>query len=234
MGKDNQPKHRRFIRDLRRRGAVQQPYERLLIVCEGRRTEPQYLREIQQAYRLATAHVQVLHSQAGTEPKRVLEYALTVFKDGDRHRGVHARSFDRIVVVFDRDEHQTYHAALAEAAAQNGKLRNDSGATVPLDAVASVPCFELWLLLHFEDVHAPLHRNEALARLKVHLPSYAKGGGGNWAATQARLDDATQRAQRMAGLTTAHDGTQPYTAMSELVARLVHLRDGSPAPIGAR
>lgn len=225
MGKDNQPKHRQAARGLRRRAAVRQPYERLLIVCEGEKTEPQYLREIQQAYRLATAHVQVLHSEIGTEPQQVLEYALTVFKEGDCARGVHPRAFDRIVVVFDRDEHKTYHAALAQAAAQDGKLRNDDRAAVPLDVVASVPCFELWLLLHFEEVHAPLHRHEALERLKAHLPGYEKGGGGLWIATKTALGDATVRAQRLATATTARDGTQPYTAMHELVSRLVHLKD---------
>jgi hypothetical protein len=225
MGRDNQPKDRQAARELKRRAAVRQPYERLLIVCEGGKTEPQYLCEIQRAYRLATAHVRVLHSQLGTEPQQVLEYALTVFKEGVRERGVHPRAFDRIVVVFDRDEHKSYHAAMAQAAAQNSKLRNDNGTPVPVDVVASVPCFELWLLLHFEDVHAPLHRREALERLKAYLPGYEKGGGGHWAATQGRLADATQRAMRFAEATTAYDGIQPYTAMHELVSRLVHLKD---------
>lgn len=225
MGKDNQPKHRQAARDLKRRAAIRQQYERLLIVCEGEKTEPRYLHEIQQAYRLATAHVQVLHSQFGTEPQQVLEYALTVFKEGDRERGVRAREFDRIVIVFDRDEHRSYHAALEKAAAQSGKLRSDNRTAVPVDVVASVPCFELWLLLHFEAVLAPLHRHEALNRLKAHLPSYEKGGEGCWAATQAHLDDATQRAKYLANATTAYNGDQPYTAMHELVLRLVHLKD---------
>lgn len=225
MGKDDQPKHRQAARALKRRAAVRQPYERLLIVCEGEKTEPQYLCEIQHACRLATAHVLVLHSPFGTEPQRVLDYALAVFKDGDRARGVHPKSFDRIVAVFDRDEHKSYHAALAQAAVQSGKLKNDDGVAVPVDAVASVPCFELWLLLHFEDVLAPLHRHEAMERLKIHLPGYEKGGGGHWQALQARLGDATTRAQRLAEGNTAFDGTQPYTAMHELVSRLVHLKD---------
>jgi hypothetical protein len=225
MGKDNQPKHRQAVRDLRRRAAVRQPYERLLIVCEGEKTEPQYLCEIQRAYRLATAHVQVLHSQLGTEPQQVLDYALTVFKEGDREHAVYPGEFDRIVVVFDRDEHKTYYAALAKAEAQSGKLRNDNRVAVPVDVIASVPCFELWLLLHFEDVLAPLYRHEALERLKVHLPGYEKGGGGHWVATQARLGDATQRARHLAANTTAYDGTLPYTSMHELVDRLVHLKD---------
>jgi hypothetical protein len=197
----------------------------LLIVCEGEKTEPKYLGEIQQAYRLATAHVQVLHSQFGTEPQQVLEFALVVFKQGAPERGIHDRAFDRIVVVFDRDEHRTYHAALSQAAAQSGKLRNDNGTAVPLDVVASVPCFELWLLLHFEDVHAPLSRHEASMRLKAHLPAYEKGAGGHWVDTHGRVGEATLRAQRLAAITTAHDGTEPYTAMHELVSRLVHLKD---------
>ena len=223
MGKDNQPKHRQAARSLQRRAAVRQPYERLLIVCEGEKTEPQYLREIQQAFRLATAHVQVLHSQVGTEPQQVLDYALSIFKTGGRaHR---QRAFDRVVVVFDRDEHATYHQALAKATGQRGKLKNDTGAAVPLDVVASVPCFELWLLLHFEDVHAPLHRHDALARLKAYLPGYEKGGGGHWAATNHLGALAAERAKRLAIATTANDGIQPYTAMHELVSRLVHLKD---------
>ena len=115
---------------------------------------------------------------------QVLDYALSIFTSGGRAHG--PKAFDRVVLVFDHDEHKTYHQALAKAAGQRGKLKNDNGAAVPLDVVASVPCFELWLLLHFEDVHAPLHRHDALARLKAHLPDYEKGGGGHWAATNPR------------------------------------------------
>jgi hypothetical protein len=84
MGKDDQPKHRQKERDLRRRAAIRQPYERLLIVCEGEKTEPQYLDEIRQERRLATAHVQVRPSAFGTEPLQVVEYAEHLFRHGDR------------------------------------------------------------------------------------------------------------------------------------------------------
>ena len=65
---------------------------------------------------------------------------------------------------------------------------------VPFEAVVSVPCFELWLLLHFEEVFAPLDRDAAVARLRAHLAGYAKGQGSHWDATRAHLDVATQRA----------------------------------------
>ncbi len=226
MGKDGQPKHRQAARELMRRKAQRQPAERLLIVCEGSKTEPLYLGEIRQQLRLPSANVQVQPAAYGTEPLRIVEYAERLFTEGQRALGIHARSFDRVVVVFDRDEHHTYHAALQRVAALNGRLENDERVKVPFEAVVSVPCFELWLLLHFEDVFAPLHRDEALARLRVHVAGYTKGQGSHWAVTHERLDVATARAEALlAAGHTAEDGTQPYTNMHALVHRLLHLKD---------
>jgi hypothetical protein len=225
MGKDGQPKHRQAARELLRRKAQRQPAERLLIVCEGSKTEPLYLGEIRQQLRLPSANVQVQPAAYGTEPLRIVEYAERLFTEEQRGLGIHARSFDRVVVVFDRDEHHTYHAALQRVAALNGRLENDERVKVPFEAVVSVPCFELWLLLHFEDVFAPLHRDEALARLRAHVAGYAKGQGSHWAVTRDRLEVATARANALvAAGHTADDGTQPYTNMHELVHRLLHLK----------
>ncbi len=226
MGKDGQPKHRQAARELLRRKAHRQPAERLLIVCEGSKTEPLYLGEIRQQLRLPSANVQVQPAAHGTEPLRIVEYAERLFTEGQRALGIHARSFDRVVVVFDRDEHHTYHAAQQRVAALNGRLENDERVKAPFEAVVSVPCFELWLLLHFEDVFAPLHRDEAIAQLRGHLAGYAKGQGSHWAVTRDRLDVATARANALAAAGhTAEDGTQPYTNMHELVHRLLHLKD---------
>jgi hypothetical protein len=226
MGKDGQPKHRQAARELLRRKAQRQPAERLLIVCEGAKTEPLYLGEIRQQLRLPSANLQVQPAAYGTEPLRIVEYAERLFTEGHRGLGIHARSFDRVVVVFDRDEHHTYHAALQRLAALNGRLENDERVKVPFDAVVSVPCFELWLLLHFEDVFAPLHRDEALARVRAHVAGYAKGQGSHWAVTRDHLDVATARANALvAAGHTAEDGTQPYTNMHELVHCLLHLKD---------
>jgi hypothetical protein len=226
MGKDQQPKHRQAARTLQRRKAVRQPYERMLIVCEGEKTEPNYLRAIQREHRLSSTHVQVLHGQKGTDPAQVLAYAHKLFLQGDATKGLQPRAFDRLVVVFDRDEHHGYHAALADAQKLSGKIKSDEGVAVPVDAVASVPCFELWLLLHFEDVTAPLTAAEALARLTKHAPQYAKGNTDHWAETRAHLPAAIARAKALAAVTTAHDGHLPYTDMHSLVERLVHLKDG--------
>lgn len=226
MGKDGQPKHRQAARELRRRAAQRQPAERLLIICEGAKTEPLYLREIRQELRLPSANVQVQPAALGTEPLRIVDYAERLFTQGSRALEIHPRSFDRVLAVFDRDEHHTYNAALDRAAALNERMVNDENVKVPFEAVVSVPCFELWLLLHFEDVLAPLHRDEAVDRLRTHLADYAKGQGSHWAATRGRVENAMQRAAALTGAGhTAADGSQPYTNMHELVYRLLHLKD---------
>lgn len=224
MGRDNQPKHRQQARDLRRRAAVRQPYERLLIVCEGEKTEPQYLKEICREMRLSTAHVHVQPGAFGTEPLQVVEFAEYLFRQGDRAKGIEARAFDRVFAVFDRDEHRSYHQALAKVAALDGRLINDERKGIPVQAIASVPCFELWLLLHFEHIQAPLQRGEVYGRLRTHLSGYDKGQPGHWVRTRDWLEIATQRA----AATHAHDGDEPYTDMGRLVAMLLNLKEENP------
>lgn len=227
MGRDNQPKHRQKARDIKRRSARYAPHKRVLIVCEGQKTEPLYLREIRSEYRLNTANVQVWTSTLGTQPLQVVEHAEHLFREGDNAKEILPRSFDLLFAVFDRDDHTTYHQALAKAQALDGKLKNDCGEQVSFQAIVSCPCFELWLLLHFVDVQAPLHRQEVYERLKQDqcLPGYDKGQGGHWAATKNRLPEAIRRAEARAEATTAHNGIEPYTDMHRLVSQLIQLKD---------
>ena len=183
----------------------------MLIVCEGEKSEPLYIRDIRSDYRLATAKVQVWPSALGTQALQVVEYAAMLFREGDRSKAIQPGAFDRLVAVFDRDDHTSYHQALAKAEALNGKLKNDADEWVPFQAVASVPCFELWLLLHFEDVLAPIHRSEVYERLETYLPGYDKGQCGHWAETKGSLDAAIQRAIARAAATNPYDGHEPFT-----------------------
>lgn len=224
MGSDNQPKDRQ----LRRKAAKESQrasYTRILIVTEGSKTEPLYLEEIRAAHRLNSAHVEVQPGQLGTAPIQVVRYAQQLFGEGDLHKGIRPKSFDQVYAVFDRDDHDSYFNALNLAHSLDGKkLRNDDRQLVRFKAIASIPSFELWLLLHYEDVQAPIHRDEVIARLKNHIPGYDKGAGGTFAATRHRLAAATQRAQALAAKFSAYTGPEPFTALHELVTLLTTLR----------
>lgn len=118
----------------------------------------------------------------------------------------------------------TASLSLGLAQSLDGKLRNDDRQFVSFKAIASIPCFELWLLLHYEDIQAPIHRNEVMDLLKQHLPGYDKGAGGAFATTRDRLKTATQRAQSLAARFTAYTAPEPFTALHELVTLLTTLR----------
>lgn len=67
MGRDNCAKERQR-RQLERKQGRRGSYDRVLIVCEGSKTEPNYFKEIRAAHRLHTANVEVQPGILGTEP----------------------------------------------------------------------------------------------------------------------------------------------------------------------
>jgi len=224
MARDNAPKARQQ-EQLQRKLGRRAPYDRILIVSEGSKTEPNYFKEIRAAYRLHTANVEVSHSEFGTSPVQVVQYAQALFEQGNRLKNIQPRAFEQVYAVFDRDDHDSYFDALRQAEALDGKLKNDAKRPIRFQAIASVPSFELWLLLHYEDVQAPLHRDEVMRRLKRHIPAYEKGTGGAFAMTRGLLSVATERADILTSTRefTAHTAPDPYTAIGALVALLTTL-----------
>ncbi len=223
MGRDNSPKERQR-RQLERKQNRRASYDRILIVSEGSRTEPNYFKEIRAEYRLHSANVEVQPSALGTEPLQVVDYARELFENGDRHKGIRPRVFEQVYAVFDRDDHRTFHNALASARALDGTLRNDLKQRVKFAAIPSRPSFEFWLLLHFEDVHNLIHRDEAMRRLKRHLPDYDKGYGRAFAETRSGMQAAIDRARMLAGRVDPADDNEPYTGVVELVELLTTLK----------
>jgi hypothetical protein len=220
MARENSPKIRQRAQ-LERKQSQRASYDRVLIVSEGSKTEPLYFKEIKNAHRLQTANVEVHPSALGTEPIQVVRYAKRLFKEGDPRKRIRPRAFEKVFAIFDRDDHKSYFDALKLAESLDGKLRNDAKQPVEFKAVASVPCFELWLLLHFEDIRHPLRRDEVLTRLKQHIPGYDKGVGGSFSTTRGSLYIASQRARNLARLSTAFDDTEPSTDIVELVSLLI-------------
>ena len=215
MANENQPRHRQASRLARKRGK-RELYDRVLIVCEGEKTEPQYLEALRIELRLASASVRILPSQIGTEPRQIVDFAESTFRGSP--------VFDRIYVVFDRDSHLTYHDALSLAERLHHKLRNDEKKRVPFIAIPSVPCFELWLLLHFEQIHDFHHRDEMHTRLKEHIPGYHKSMRDVYAQTKGNIETASKHAAFLRTKHNARNGTDPYTDMDQLVTALATLR----------
>lgn len=207
------PKYRKAP-DYRRRAPTREPYDVVLIVCEGQKTEPLYLKRLCAAHRLSSANIEVL-SSPGTDPMSIVTFAESRVHD----------DYDRIYCVFDRNGHQTYDAAMRRIRelSMNNPRR--------ISAIVSWPCFELWLLLHFTYSSRPFDRTPrasacelVVTELRHHLPRYQKGLNSLYDELHSRQTTAMSHAARLA---TENDGTgtqNPSTTMHELVSYLLNLR----------
>ena len=190
MGTDNlfHKRKERKTKSLRRRRAMKAPYDVILIVCEGGKTEPNYFSELKKGFRLSNANVKICGR--GADPLSVVNYAIKTFKQEPE--------FNRVYCLFDRDRHTTYDAALDKV------HRTRLGKGTKIFAIPSVPCFEFWLLLHFIYTTKPFDTlpgdsicSRVIKELKKYLPEYEKGDQDVFNKIQDKLDNAITNARRV-------------------------------------
>jgi RloB-like protein len=146
---------------LRRQRLRLPPRERILIVCEGRETEPRYFDAWRREARSPLVNIEIV--PLGADPKRVVECAVERMADAARaaRKDPHA-GYDEVWCVFDREQHERYDEALHQARANGIRL------------ATSNPCFEFWVLLHFEDRRGHIEASEAKRASRSHIPEYEK------------------------------------------------------------
>jgi hypothetical protein len=164
---------------------------------------------------VSSAHIRVTHAD-GTQPRQIVDHAASLFQASPEYEWVFA--------VFDRDDHPTYHDALAQAGRLDNVLETSNGDKARFVAVPSVPCFELWFLLHYRDVLAAHHRDDLFRFMREHCPGYRKGLTGLYALTSPTLTQATERARRLQERFTPHDGRDPYTNADQVVDLLLSIK----------
>ncbi|MBL9023090.1 MAG: RloB domain-containing protein, partial [Myxococcales bacterium] len=99
-------KRRNDDRDYRRRPPKRDPKFRILVVCEGELTEPEYLKAFRHAVRNQRVHVE-LADEHGV-PLTVVETAVRVAQEAADRAEQEADDnlrFDSVWAVFDVDEH---------------------------------------------------------------------------------------------------------------------------------
>jgi len=206
----------RDARSLRRKRAKRSPYDMVLIVCEGEKTEPNYLRALIDDFKLNTANVVVANNIAGSSPKSIVDFALKEYRK--------EKEYDRVYCVFDKDRHTTYDNALDRIR----RARLGSGHSII--AITSVPCFEFWLLLHFTYTTKQFDTGpgsicaNVITELKRHISNYEKGAVATYQVTRDKLDTAIDRSKR-AALHCETGGTDmPSTKMHDLIEYLRGLK----------
>ena len=81
MGTDNlfHKRKAKNSKELKRRASRRDPYKKILIVCEGEKTEPNYFEDIREYYRLNTVNVEV-RGDCGSDPMSVVNFAKQRFR----------------------------------------------------------------------------------------------------------------------------------------------------------
>lgn len=170
--------------------------KRVVVVCEGLKTEPDYLRLINKRSRKALVELEIIDEPA-TSPKQLVERACQILSESKREarRTKDPNSkVNEIWCVFDVDEHPLLR--------ESQKQASDNGISVAI----SNPCIEIWFLLHFSDQTANIHRDTARRSLEVHIPGYAKKFK-DISSLEGRYEQAKKRAL---DLQSKHEGDETH------------------------
>ncbi|HBA84742.1 MAG TPA: hypothetical protein DCZ95_11665 [Verrucomicrobia bacterium] len=141
----------------------------LLIVTEGEKTEPNYLKALCDRLRLSATDIEIVHPE-GTDPLTLVRTAVDLRnKRKNAAKKGFSVEYDEVWVVFDMERP---HDERRRLAVQAKALPEAS----EIKFACSDPCFEYWLLLHEEYTTASFADWKAVVRrLKKHWKDYAKG-----------------------------------------------------------
>lgn len=197
-----------FQRNFNRKMKIRPARERILIVCEGERTEPNYFKAI-----------------GSTLPPHVVELkvegpgmnTISLVREAIRLRDKEidsSRPYDQTWAVFDKDDFPADDFDNAITMCKQHGLK----------AAYSNQAFELWFVLHFEDRQSGMHRDQYKDCLTGHLgETYFKKDAGIYGKVTARgsESEAIRRAKRLVE-SAPHPPSvaNPSTTVFELVEKL--------------
>lgn len=201
----------------KRQENVRELHVRFLIVCEGKKTEPLYFEA------LVTNHTSTVREVTiegeGRATVALVKRTEEIRRDLERRNNM---SFDRVWVVFDKDDFDDFNEAIKKAS----KLGFQSAWTNE--------AFELWYYLHFEYLDTGISRAAYIEKLEEVFRNrmgdagfkYQKGNPDVYKLLQqyGREDLAKRFAKQLRAL---HNGTdyakhKPCTLVDKLVEELEH------------
>ena len=201
----------------KRKENVREKLVRFLIVCEGTKTEPHYFEALIKNY-ISTVREVTIEGE-GHATVALVDRALEIKQELERKN---AMSFDRVWVVFDKDDFDDFNEAIKKA----HKLG--------LHSAWTNEAFELWYYLYFEYLDTGISRAAYIEKLEEAFRNrmgdagfkYQKGNPDNYKLLQqyGREDLAKRFAKQLRAL---HNGTdyakhKPCTMVDKLVEELEH------------
>ncbi len=189
--------------------------ERILIVCEGSKTEPNYFESLKALLPKQVASIIDIAGE-GFNTQSLVNRAKQI-RDSKKNSDY---PYDETWVVFDRDSFESgaFDNAIHSAEAMGMKTAWSNEA------------FKLWYILHFEARQTGMSRTEYNACLTKHLEEPYKKNDPDMLSKLTMKGEETKAMQRAARLLeehseTPHHAANPCTKVNELVYKLNSFRN---------
>lgn len=192
---------------LKPRNSKRQENEVILIVCEGEKTEKNYLNQLKDFFSLSNVSINIISSK-NSSPLQVVKFAKEKSKEN---------SYDKIYCVFDKDTHSNFDKAKQKCE------------KCKFEAIISNPCFEFWILLHFTYTTKSFVTNSPCDELiNICLKKYIKDYTKNYNFTniiQQNLDTAIANAKKANKEAEKNNYESSYTFMDKLAIKFKELNN---------
>ncbi|MBU1746036.1 MAG: RloB family protein [Proteobacteria bacterium] len=192
-------------RDYSRRVDTRNLRDRILILCEGKKTEPNYFRK----FPLNVELVEIDVRGTGANTLSLVEDAIRRGQDAVKSD----IPYNQIWCVFDRDSFPSGNFNRAFKVADENRIR----------IAYSNQCFELWYLLHYNFNDAAIDRREYARRLTKFIGrKYRKNDGNMYDLLKERQHTAIRNAKMLLSRYDAcnPEKDDPSTTVHELVEAL--------------
>lgn len=218
----------KYIEPARRKGESLTARKAFLIACEGECTEPGYIKDLvdqeKRNRRIAEGTVVMIAPHRHSNPCGVLSDLIEMAGQ---------QSFDERWIVIDRDEVEYKGKGFGGHAQEDFSRAIQESRKNGVKVACSNPCFELWIVLHFEYRDTACGRDDiqrkALEKINSLLPKEKqirkvddmKSLENLYSLLRGRTDTACRFAEKLAGNEEEHKN--PSTGMYRLVRTILSL-----------
>lgn len=189
-----------------RKKAVLKVQPRVLVICEDTKSCKNYLEDAARHFR-SYAEIEIAHC-GNTDPLGIVSKAVE-----------RCHVFDHVYCAIDRDKHENFNEAVRLAAEHQ----------VAVTIIASYPCYEFWLYLHFFGYarkpyagQGNLSAGDCMVKDLCKIPEMADYGKGTskdvFEKLLPRLSDARKSAKRVMDAAIEEQDMNPSTRLHDLIA----------------
>lgn len=191
---------------LKRSSKRKRQLRKILIVCEGEKTEPAYFKSFPEKPDVFDSlDIQGIGNNTVYVVKKAIELRDKAILTGNPYIETWA--------VFDKDDFSQKDFEDAIKIAVENKIH----------VAYSIECFELWYLLHFNYYNTAMHRNDYFDKLSVLLKQkYEKNNENMYSLLKTRIDTAIKNASKLhiRQMSLPIKMQNPVTLVYELVQKL--------------